>query len=87
MPTALLDTAIQWGGPACLQHRDRDQLTGDELMDQDYKPVLDLRFADLEPTTFAESELTLPCAAMGRYYDSDGNIRLVGLGEPEQTNA
>jgi hypothetical protein len=82
MPAALPDTAVQWGGPACLQHRDRDQLTGDELMDQDYNRALDLRFTDLESTTLAESDLTFTRPSPARYDDSDGIIRLVGFGEP-----
>ena len=51
MPAALLDTAVQWGGPASYQLRDRDQLTGDELMDQDYShlPSPWLRLSDAAP--------------------------------------
>ena len=49
MPVALADTAIQWGGPASNQLRDRDQLTGDELMDQAYQSTDWHCLADLKP--------------------------------------
>ena len=49
MPVALADTAIQWGGPASNQLRDRDQLTRDELMDQAYQSTDWHCLADLKP--------------------------------------
>ena len=49
MPATMPTTAVQLGGPASCELRDRDQLTGDELMTKDYQNANWCCLADRKP--------------------------------------